>query len=109
MNRITTPWARALFVSAGFGFFVPFFVLLTQPGKRSRIVVGTVCVLILISRVADRWWLVLPEFEKAGPFWLDAAAILALGGVMLLLFFWGLRYRGLLAPGMLQVWKTHHG
>src|SRR5690242_16966860 len=57
LNRITTPWPRALFVSAGFGFFVPFFALLTQPGKRSRIVVATVCTLLLISRVADRWWL----------------------------------------------------
>jgi hypothetical protein len=85
--RITTPWARALSIAVGFGFFVPFFALLTQPGKRSRGVVATVCFLILISRVADKWWLVLPEFAKTGPLWLDAAAIFALGGLMMLLYF----------------------
>jgi hypothetical protein len=107
--RITTPWTRALFVSAGFGFFVPFFALLTHPGKRSRGVVATVCSLMLISRIADKWWLVLPEFRQAGPVWLDAAAILALGGLMLLPFFWALRYPGAVRLGVLHSWKMHHG
>lgn len=109
LTRIGAPWAHALFVSVAFGFFLPFFALLTYPGKRSRAVVGTVCGLLLISRVADRWWLVLPVFAQAGPFWLDAAALLALGGLMLLLFFWGLRYPGALPLSALQAWKTHHG
>jgi hypothetical protein len=107
--RIASPWAGALFVSVGFGFCVPFFALLTHPGKRSRAVVATVCLLMLISRVADKWWLVLPEFRQAGPFWLDAAAILALGGLMLLLFLWGLRYPGAVRIGAIRSWKIHHG
>jgi len=107
--RIGGPWAGALFVSVGFGFFVPFFALLTYPGKRSCAVVATVCSLILISRIADKWWLVLPEFRHAGPFWLDAAAILALGGLMLLLFFWGLRDPGAVRLGAIPSWKIHHG
>ena len=65
-----------------------------------------VCVLILISRVADKWWLVLPEFSQAGPFWLDAAAMLALGGLMLLLFFWGCATR---APQWRSHRDQHHG
>jgi hypothetical protein len=88
---------------------VPFFALLTHPGKRSRAVVGTVCSLLLISRVADRWWLVLPEFPQAGPLWLDAAALLTLGGLTLLLFFWGLRYPGAVPLSALRPWKTHDG
>jgi hypothetical protein len=107
--RIASPWAGALFVSVGFGFLVPFFALLTHPGKRSRSVVATVCSLILISRIADKWWLVLPEFRQAGPFWLDAAAILALGGLMLLPFLWGLRYPGAVSLGAIHSWKIHHG
>ena len=109
LHRITGPWAPALFVSAGFGFFVPFFALLTRPGKRNRGVVAMVCLSILLSRIADKWWLVLPEFEKAGPFWLDVAAIFALGGLILLLFFWALRYAELLKGDMLQIWKAGHG
>jgi hypothetical protein len=94
LTRITSVWEPAIFVAVAFGFFVPFFALLTQPGKRSRGVVATVCFLILISRIADKWWQVLPEFHKAGPFWLDVGAILALGGLMLLLFFSWLRSGG---------------
>ena len=92
-----------------FGFFGPFFALLTHPGKRSRGGVATVCSLMLISRIADKWWLVLPEFRQADPFWLDAAAILALGGLTLLTFLWGLRYPGAVRLPPVQLWKTHHG
>ena len=107
--RMTGVWVPALFVAVGLGFFVPFFALLAQPGKRSLGVVTTVCVLILLSRVADTWWQVLPEFREAGPFWLDVGAILALGGLLLLLFLRRMRYGGILAAGALQVWKPHHG
>ena len=107
--RITSVWAPAVYVSVAFGFFVPFFALLTQPGKRNRGVIATACFLILISRIADKWWLVLPEFQKAGPFWLDIAAVFALGGLMLLLFFGWLRSGGARAIALIQLWKTKHG
>ena len=107
--RITSVWAPALYVAVVFGFFVPFFALLTQPGKRNRGVVATVCFLILISRIADKWWLVLPEFREAGSFWLYIAAIIALGGLMLLLFFGLLRSGGVRAIAAIQPWKTKHG
>ena len=107
--RITSAWAPAVYVSAAFGFFVPFFALLTLPGKRNRGVVATVCFLILISRIADKWWLVLPEFREAGSFWLYIAAIIALGGLMLLLFFGLLRSGGVRAIAAIQPWKTKHG
>ncbi|MGH7029621.1 MAG: hypothetical protein ACREE9_06445 [Stellaceae bacterium] len=109
LTRMAGAWRPAVLVAVGFGFFVPFLALLTQPGKRSRGVVMAICLLILLSRVAYMWWLVLPEFHSAGPFWLDAAAILALGGLMLLLFLWWLRTGGGVAIGAMQSWKTHHG
>lgn len=108
--RINSVWRPALFVSVGLGFFIPFFTLLWRPMKRSRGTVATVCGLILLSRIADKWWLVLPQFERAGPFsfWLDVAAILALGGLLLLLFLFGLR-RGVWRPRVAQVWKARYG
>jgi hypothetical protein len=109
LTRVAAVWLPALFVSVGFGFFVPFFALLTQPGKRSPAVVAIICSLILLSRVADKWWLVLPEFDNAGPFWLDLGAIVALGGLMLLLFFWWLRSGGLEVSNIARSWKAHHG
>lgn len=100
-------WKSALFVSAGLAFFVPFFALLTAPGKHSRTVVATICALILIGRTAQKWWLVLPEFPRAGPFWLDVAAVVALGGLMLLLFFAGLGAGGRLAANWARAAPRH--
>jgi hypothetical protein len=96
--RIDGPWLPAMFVGAALGFFVPFFALLTAPAKRNRLLLIVVCGLILVSRVADKWWLVLPEFSPGGAFWLDIAAILALGGPMLFLFSLGLGSPWLRAP-----------
>jgi len=107
--RINSVWAPAIFTSVGFGFIVPFFASLTQPGKRSRSVVAAACFLILISRLVDKWWLVLPEFDPAGPFWLVTAAILALGGLMLLLFFWWLRHSVVSPIGAVQSWEAERG
>ena len=108
--RIAGVWKAALYVSIGFGFIVPFFVLMWRPSKRRRGVVATICLLIVISRIADKWWLVLPEFGHAGPFWLDAAAILALGGAMTAAFAWAIRYPHVLNPGAWPIWKAaDHG
>jgi hypothetical protein len=104
--RIAGIWKAALYVSIGFGFVVPFFVLMWRPSKRRRAIVATVSILIVLSRVAEKWWLVLPEFRHAGPFWLDAAAILALGGAMVLLFAGALRFRPLLNPGGWPIGKA---
>ncbi|HEY3911561.1 MAG TPA: hypothetical protein VGM07_16990 [Stellaceae bacterium] len=106
--RMAGVWQPAAVVAAVLGFFVPFFALVSQPGKRSRSTVAAICVLILVASIADKWWLVLPVFRSAGPFWLDAAAILALGALILLLLLWWLRNGAALALGAIG-WKAHHG
>ncbi|HEY1259004.1 MAG TPA: hypothetical protein VGF34_07115 [Stellaceae bacterium] len=106
--RMAGRWRIAVFVAAAFGFFVPFFVLLWTPGKRRPLAVASVCVLVLGSRLAESWWLVLPEFRRTSPFWLDVAAILALGGLVTLLFLWWLRTGGAAAPTVLRSVKAHH-
>ena len=40
--RMAGIWKAALYVSIGFGFVAPFFVLLWRPGKRSRAIVATI-------------------------------------------------------------------
>ena len=77
---------RRLYVAIALGFFVPFLVLLWHPAKRSRAVLAIVCLLMLVGHAAGKWWLVLPMFDTCPPFWLDVAAIVALGALMLLLF-----------------------
>jgi hypothetical protein len=109
LKRLDSAWRPAIYVSAGLGFFVPFFVLLWGPTKRNRVVVGTICALIVISRLAHTWLLVMPEFQGSTPFWLDAAAVLALGGATVLLFAWSLRHARRLAPAGAPIWRTDHG
>lgn len=99
LPRLTGVWQAALYVSAGLGFFVPFFTLLWAPAKRSRGVVAAVALLILVGRAAHSWWLVLPEFPDAAPLWLDCAAVLTLGGGIVLFYVVGLRRLPLPAPG----------
>jgi hypothetical protein len=107
--RLVQIWQPALFVAVVLGFFVPFFALISQPGKRSRGVVAAVSLLILLGAIADKWWLILPVFSRAGPFWLDVGAVLALGGLLLLMFLWWLRRGFALAQGALPIWSAHHG
>lgn len=109
LTRLRSVWHPAAYVSAGLGFFIPFFVLLWTPSKRSRAVVATVCGLILISRVANTWLLIMPEFTQGTPFWLDVAALLALGGALVLLFALALRYPHRFVPATGMMWRADHG
>jgi len=109
LTRLNSDWKPAIYVSAGLGFAVPFFLLLWAPSKRNRGIIITACISIVISRVAHTWLLVLPEFPSPTPFWLDVAAMLALGGAMVLLFAWALRstYRGGAADE--AIWRADYG
>jgi hypothetical protein len=107
VKRLGSAWHPAIYVSAALGFIVPFFVLLWAPSKRSRATVGTICALILISRVAHTWLLIMPEFDAPTPFWLDLAAVAALGSGVILLFAWALRvqFRG---AARAPIWTADH-
>jgi hypothetical protein len=109
LYRLAPDWKPAIYVAAALGFVVPFLVLLWAPSKHHRGVVASVCLMILVSRVAEAWWLVLPQFSSAGPFWIDVAAILALGGLVALPFVWALRHPERLGPGGAWLWKANHG
>jgi hypothetical protein len=89
LRRIVDGWRGVTWLIALSGFFVPFALLLWN--KRNPAVVATACGLILLSRLAESAWLVFPEFISPPPLWLVAAAVLALGGAMTLLFSRGLR------------------
>ncbi|MGH6672619.1 MAG: hypothetical protein ACRECV_11705 [Xanthobacteraceae bacterium] len=109
LTRLNSAWYPAIYVSAVLGFVVPFFLLLWAPSKRNRGIIITACVSIVISRVAHTWLLVMPEFPSPTPFWLDVAAILALGGAMLLLFAWALRSAYRLAVANGPTWRADYG
>jgi hypothetical protein len=107
LKRLSSAWHPTIYVSAALGFVIPFFVLLWAPSKRSRPVVATICGLILVSRVAHTWLLVMPEFDAPPPFWLAVAAVLALGSGMMLLFAWAMRLPDR-APMRAPIWTADH-
>jgi hypothetical protein len=109
LKRLDSVWHPAIHISIGLGFVLPFFVLLWAPTKRSRVLVGATCISILISRLANTWLLVMPEFQDPTPFWLDVAAVLALGGAVLMLFAGALRHTQALTPLGAPAWRTDHG
>ena len=109
LKRLNSAWHPAMYVSYGLGFVVPFFVLLWAPTKYNRAVVATVCALILVSRIANTWLLIMPEFKSATPFWLDVAALLALGGAVMLLFAFALSHARRAEPAGRPVWTADHG
>jgi hypothetical protein len=109
LKRLDSPWQPAIYLSAGLGFVIPFLVLLWAPPKRMRSVVVAICGCILISRIAHTWLLIMPEFADGTPFWLDVAALFALGGAILLLFGFALRNAHRLVPAGAMIWRTDHG
>jgi hypothetical protein len=109
LKRLDSPWLAAIYVACGLGFIVPFFVLLWAPTKRNRAIVATICLLILISRIANTWMLVMPEFNPATPLWLDASVWLAPGGAMTLLFAWGWHYAAGFAAAGTPILAADHG
>jgi len=109
LTHLHSPWHPALDVSVALGFVIPFVVLLWAPPKRSRAIVAAIAAAIVASRLANTWWLIMPEFKDGTPFWLDVAAVLALGGAMVMLFAFALRHARRLAPGRRMIWSVDHG
>jgi hypothetical protein len=98
LRRIAGAWQSVTWGIAIGGFFVPFALLLWR--KRNPVVAIAACTLILASRLVESWWLVLPEFPQRSPLWLNLATVLALGGLMLLLFVRRLRSGALSLAGL---------
>jgi len=68
-------------------FFVPFFLLLLRAVKRNPATLAGVAVLILVMRLVDDYWIVIPGVPGAHGFhWLYVVTPLALGGLWLAAF-----------------------
>src|SRR4051812_30747053 len=109
LRRYDSDWQPAVFVAIALGFFAPFLILLWGPGKRSRAAVALAALCVLFGHIAAKWWLVMPVLAESPPFWLAAAAIVALGPLMLLLFLGALCYGPVWAHGGAGAWKADHG
>ena len=69
-----------------FHFFVPFFLLLMRDVKRNSSVLVWVATGILVMRLVDTYWMIVPGFENSAVHWLDASLMVGIGGLWLGVF-----------------------
>jgi hypothetical protein len=88
-------WATMSYLLPIAGFFIPFFYLLSRHIKRHRVGLAIGCVWVLIWRVVDHYWNVMPmagqnhghfEHFPNGLIWVDMMMWIGIGGVFLAAF-----------------------
>ena len=100
LHRISGGWRFVAIALAIFHFAVPFLVLLGRGNKRQLRRLAMLAAAILVMRMVDIFYLVVPEFSNhhLSVHWLDLAAMAGVGGIWLTAFLWRLPQRPLLAP-----------
>jgi hypothetical protein len=96
-----------------FHFFVPFFLLLSRDRKRNAPALAAVASALLLMRLVDVCWLILPAFEAPNlvVFWPVLPAMLGVGGLWAAVFLARLGSRPLVPlndPSLAAVLE-HHG
>lgn len=94
-------WAVMGFCIIVFEFLVPFLMLLSRSLKRNTAALSAAVILLLVMRMIDLYWVVVPALDRNGIRinWMQFALPLAIGGIWIAAFFWELRRRPLLPLG----------
>ncbi len=116
MKRLQGGWQFVGLALVLFHFALPFLLLLSRDLKRNATLLGTVAAVILFFRVIDLYWLVAPEtsgghgqLPHLSVHWLDAAALVGVGGIWLFFFTRGLLSRALLPTGEPEIRELLEG
>jgi hypothetical protein len=98
LHRNRGGWQWVALALIGFHFAVPFLLLLARQTKRQPRRLLAVAVMLLLMRLLDLNWLVMPAFhpDRLTGHWLYLAAPLAVGGFWLTAFAWRLAARAAL-------------
>jgi hypothetical protein len=88
VHRTQHGWLEISLSLMVFAFFIPFFALLFRGNKRNLRTLSTVAVLVIVMRIVDFAWIILPEFRTH--LWdiglTDIAAPIGLLGIVIALF-----------------------
>jgi hypothetical protein len=98
LHRIAGSWKAVVAAIALFHFFVPFFLLLFRTIKRRVAALSLLAALVLVMRMVDLYWLVMPSLHHRGVVvsWMDFAAVTGIGGFWSSWFLAGLKRAPLL-------------
>jgi hypothetical protein len=97
LRRTHGGWQWVILAIALLGFAVPFFLLMSRSIKRSARALIVLSALLLVMRLVDMFWLVVPAFRETLQIaWTDIMAPIALVGIWLGVFLWLLQARALI-------------
>jgi len=100
LRRSRGGWQWIAVALALFHFAIPFFLLLIRRYKRRTRVISAIAVAVVVMRLVDLMWLVVPAHEPAfHVHWLDLATLAGIGGLWVTGFSRQLRKRSLLPLG----------
>lgn len=93
LHRLRGGWQYVAIGVVLLQFGLPFAVLLSRDIKRNARRLTAVALLVLVARLVDLYWLVMPAFSPArlAVHWIDLAALVGVGGLWLSYFLWQLR------------------
>jgi hypothetical protein len=99
LPRTHGTWGAIALAVVVLHFAFPFLFLLSRSLKRNAGKLVIVAVLILVMRLIDLFWMIAPNFtgEHFHISWMDLVAPIAMGGLWLGVFAWGLTGRPLVA------------
>lgn len=98
LHRGAGGWQWLIIAVIAFHFAVPFVILLSRARKRNPRVLYWLSLTILVLRLVDWFWLVMPAFYP-GTFhihWLDIVTPIGIGGIWVAVFLWYLKAKPLL-------------
>jgi hypothetical protein len=83
LHRLAPGWNEIALGLIVLHFVVPFFLLLARSVKQSLRFLSYIAIGLLVMRVVDIYWLVMPAFHPEGLIvtWMDIAAPIAIGGI----------------------------
>jgi hypothetical protein len=98
LRRLRGGWGWVALALVIFHFATPFVLLLMRAVKRNAGRLLAVCLLMIVIRIVDVYWIVEPAFynQHFAIHWLDFVTPVAVGGLWVAGFFWQLRRRPLL-------------
>jgi len=110
MTRLEAGWEYLGYGLLLFHFAVPFLFLISSTMKSKAKLLGAIAVGLIFMRIVDLYWIIAPSFTKIpaehGPsfhstgftiHWLDLVIPVAIGGLLISLFFSQLKKRPLIA------------
>jgi hypothetical protein len=96
LERTHGVWGAIIITIALLHFAAPFLFLLSRELKRNPHRLVLVALLILVMRMIDLLWMLVPALKEHHWIWLDVIAIFGFGGLWLGLFTWQLSKRPLI-------------